>query len=219
MTGDELAGSLAERWALLAGSGPAAVAAAEALLRRYAEPHRRYHDTRHLGEVLDRVDELAGYAREPDLVRLAAWFHDAVYDPTRADNEEQSAALAEQVLPGLGLAAASVTEVARLVRLTAGHSPAEGDRNGAVLCDADLAILAATPARYAAYAAAVRAEYRHVDDAAFAAGRAAVLRHLLGMPVLFRTAVGRERYEARARHNLATELSLLGISAGAGPPP
>ena len=59
-------------------------AAGSALLDRYAEPHRRYHSTAHLAEVLDRIDELRGSAAFPDLVRLAAWFHDAIYDPTRA---------------------------------------------------------------------------------------------------------------------------------------
>ncbi|MFB9838486.1 HD domain-containing protein, partial [Actinoallomurus acaciae] len=120
------------------------------LLRRYAEPHRRYHTTEHLADVLDHVDELAGEAADADAVRLAAWFHDAVYDPTRGDNEERSAVLAERMLADTDLPAATVAEVARLVRLTATHDPAEGDRDGAVLCDADLAVLAAPPDRYAA---------------------------------------------------------------------
>lgn len=185
-------------------------AAGAELLRRYAEPHRRYHTTRHLADVLDRVDELAGEADDADAVRLAVWFHDAIYDPSRGDNEERSAELAEELLAGAGLPAGTVAEVARLVRLTATHAPAEGDRNGAVLCDADLAILAAAPERYAAYAAEVREEYAHVPDDAFRSGRARVLRDLLALPALFHTAPGRERWEAAARHNAETELMLLG---------
>jgi predicted metal-dependent HD superfamily phosphohydrolase len=189
------------------------------LLRRYAEPHRRYHTTEHLAAVLDGVDELAAEADDADAVRLAAWFHDAVYDPARGDNEERSAVLAERTLAGAGRTAAVIAEVARLVRLTTTHDPAEDDRNGAVLCDADLAILAADPERYAAYAAAVREEYAAVPDEAFRAGRAGVLRGLLDLPALFRTRAGHERWEAAARHNLETELMLLGrTSGGAGPP-
>ncbi|GAA4482609.1 hypothetical protein GCM10023191_003030 [Actinoallomurus oryzae] len=189
------------------------------LLRRYAEPHRRYHTTRHLAEVLDHVDELAGEAADAGTVRLAAWFHDAVYDPTRGDNEERSAVLAERMLADTDLSAATVAEVARLVRLTATHDPAEGDRDGAVLCDADLAVLAAPPDRYADYAAAVREEYAAVPDEAFRAGRAEILRGLLALPALYRTAPARERWEAAARHNVETELMLLGSASGGAVPP
>lgn len=179
------------------------------LLAAYAEGHRAYHDRTHLREVLQHVDELERCAAELDLVRIAAWFHDAIYDPARGDNEERSAAWAERALPALGVADADVTEVARLVRLTAAHDPADCDADGAVLCDADLAILAAPPQRYAAYLAGVRREYAAVSDRDFAAGRAAVLRTLLDRPALYTTRVARSRWEVRARHNVAAELARL----------
>lgn len=186
----------------------------EELLHRYAEPHRHYHDTRHLAEVMDIVDELAELAGDVEAVRLAAWFHDAVYDPQRTDNEERSAALAEQVLPRLGMTEEATREVARLVRLTAGHDPAPGDRNGELLCDADLAVLASPERRYREYAAGVRAEHAGLDDATFAAGRTAVLRGLLARDPLFRTEPGRARWEAAARHNLSRELAELAAAPG-----
>jgi hypothetical protein len=130
---------------------------------------------------------------------LAAYFHDAVYDPRGSGNEQRSAVLAEQVLRPLGAPAGLTTEVVRLVRLTTAHDPAPDDHAGALLCDADLAVLAADGPRYAAYAADVRAEYAHVDDAAFRLGRSAVLRALLERPSLYATATGRGRWEARAR--------------------
>ncbi|GAA4639338.1 hypothetical protein GCM10023196_100550 [Actinoallomurus vinaceus] len=195
--------SLLTRW-----PGPEVLGAE--LIRRYEEPHRRYHTAEHLAEVLDRIDELAGEADDADAVRLAAWFHDAVYQPLHADNEERSAVLAERMLADTDLPPETVAEVARLVRMTAAHDPEPGDRNGAVLNDADLAILAADPERYAAYAAAVREEYAAIPDEAFRQGRADVLRGLLDAPALFRTAPGRERWETAARHNLETELMLLG---------
>ncbi|GAA3016636.1 hypothetical protein GCM10020229_29770 [Kitasatospora albolonga] len=183
---------------------------AEDLLGRWAEPQRRYHTTAHLAAVLDVVDELAGHAEDADAVRLAAWFHDAVYRPDRSENEERSAALAVRALQEAGLGGELVEEVARLVRLTVGHHPAEGDRNGEVLCDADLAVLGGTPEQYAAYAAAVREEYAFVPEDAFRAGRAAILRQLLDLPALYRTPEARERYDAAARRNLGGELLLLG---------
>ncbi|RAY13315.1 metal-dependent phosphohydrolase [Actinomadura craniellae] len=198
---------LIDRWVALAGSDTRTLGAS--LVARYTEPHRRYHTARHLAAVLDLVDELAGHADDADAVRFAAWFHDAVYNPERGDNEERSARLAERMLTDTDLPAPTVAEVARLVRLTESHAPGPGDRNGQVLCDADLAILAADPRSYAEYAAAVRAEYAFVPDELFERGRAQVLRALLDLPTLFHTPVGYDRYEHRARHNLKTELLLL----------
>ncbi|MEV0413923.1 hypothetical protein AB0I68_24720 [Streptomyces sp. NPDC050448] len=185
---------------------------ADRLLAAWAEPQRRYHTTAHLADVLARIDVLAPHAADPAAVELAAWFHDAVYRPDRSENEERSAALAERALPELGIDAARTAEVARLVRLTVTHDPAPGDTNGEVLCDADLAVLAGGPDAYAAYAAAVRAEYGFVPEDAFRAGRAAVLRQLLALPRLFRTPYGSAQWEAPARRNLAAELA--GLSAG-----
>jgi predicted metal-dependent HD superfamily phosphohydrolase len=179
------------------------------LLARWVEPHRGYHDLAHLSEVLERVDLLAAEADQPDAVRLAAWFHDAVYDPTAADNEERSAALAVTTLRQLGLDEPLVVEVARLVRLTVAHEVVGDDRDGAVLCDADLAVLASDGVRYPAYVEGVRREYGHLDDATFARGRADVLRRLLDRPALFRTAHGRAAWEQRARANVTAELARL----------
>ncbi|MDH6133906.1 putative metal-dependent HD superfamily phosphohydrolase [Kitasatospora sp. MAA4] len=180
-----------------------------ALLARWAEPQRRYHTTDHLLAVLDHVDALAEHAEHPDTVRLAAWFHDAVYRPDRSENEERSAQLAVRALREAGLAAEPIAEVVRLVRLTVGHDPLPGDRDGEVLCDADLAVLGGTAEQYAAYAAAVRAEYDFVPAEAFRLGRAAVLRQLLALPALYRTPAGHARFEQRARANLTTELTTL----------
>lgn len=181
----------------------------ENLLRRWQEPQRRYHTLTHLTAVLDRIDVLEKYADDPELVRLAAWFHDAVYQPDRSENEERSARLAERALPEAGVSAEKTAEVARLVRLTETHDPAPDDRNGQVLCDADLAILAAPPSAYAAYTAAVREEYAFVPPAAFREGRATILRRLLALPRLFRTPYGEAEWEATARYNLRSELELL----------
>jgi predicted metal-dependent HD superfamily phosphohydrolase len=179
------------------------------LLGRYAEPHRRYHDLAHLDDVLRHVDELADHARDVRVVRLAAWFHDAVYDPMASDNEERSARLAETSLSELRVEDAIVAEIARLVRSTAGHAPAPGDRDAEVLCDADLAILASGPERYQVYAEAVRAEYQHLDDRTFARGRAAVLRGLLARDPMFSTPTGHDRWESAARANVTAELARL----------
>lgn len=198
------AGDLLDRWPL-----PDAPALAHELRAAYADPARGYHDVVHLAEVLARLDELRAAGVDfPDLpVRLAAWFHDSVYDGER-DAEERSAAWAEDALVDL-VSEEVRAEVARLVRLTETHRPASDDPAGCALSDADLAILAAPPARYAAYVAAVRAEYAHLDDETFRAGRRAVLAGLAAKPELFHTAVARERWEDAARANLTRELAEL----------
>jgi predicted metal-dependent HD superfamily phosphohydrolase len=206
---------LRSRWTrALAGArgsaaGPDPVPYADNLLARWREPQRRYHTLAHLVAVLDHVDTLEEYADDPDAVRLAAWFHDAVYHPDRSENEERSARLAERALTEAGVPDDTTAEVARLVRLTVTHDPADDDRDGQVLCDADLAVLASPPAAYAAYTAAVREEYHFVPNDAFRAGRADILRQLLALPRLFRTPYGQEKWEATARYNLSSELEIL----------
>ena len=205
-------------WTDALGAGPDVVAAGQDLLARWDEPHRRYHDRRHLAEVLAALRELKPGARPVEVV-CAAWLHDAVHDG-RDDDEERSAVLAGQVLRGLGVARPVVDEVARLVRLTLTHDPRPGDATGALLSDADLAVLAAGPERYARYAADVRAEYAHVGDDAFRSGRTAVLRSLLDLPRLYATDEGRRRWEDAARRNLEDEISRLAApSDGAAPRP
>jgi predicted metal-dependent HD superfamily phosphohydrolase len=195
---------LSDRWPL-----PASAEVRDELAGAYADPSRGYHNTRHLTEVLDRLDELAGSGADfdPTPVLLAAWFHDAVYDGER-DAEERSAAWAEDALAEVA-SAPVVGEVARLVRLTETHEPDDGDANGCALSDADLGILAAPRERYDEYVAAVRREYAHLDDAVFNAGRAEVLRGLAARPHLFHTTYARERWEAAARANLERELAAL----------
>jgi predicted metal-dependent HD superfamily phosphohydrolase len=189
--------------------GTAAAEAGLDLLSRWSEPHRHYHTLDHLAAVLAVIDEHADRAPDPSAVRLAAWFHDAVYDPRRVDNEEASALLAEAKLPTLSVPAGTVAEVARLVRLTASHDPLPGDRNGELLSDADLAILAAEPAAYLAYTQAIREEYSYLPDVTFATGRAGVLQTLLGLPRLFHTPALRDRWQEPARRNLTRELASL----------
>jgi predicted metal-dependent HD superfamily phosphohydrolase len=203
------------------GSTPHGPQVRDHLLTAYAEPHRRYHDLRHLAEVLAAIDRLATTAApgaagaELGVVQLAAWFHDTVYDPTApaGDNEEASARLAEQLLPGLGLGSGLVARVAALVRGTATHTGAADptdERAAAVLDDADLAILASAPDRYADYAAAVREEYAHVPDPAFRAGRREILLGFLDRPRIYRTPAAYDAWEIRARTQVSAEVERLG---------
>ena len=196
---------LRERWRATLPDQPEI---ADELLRRYAEPHRRYHTAEHLHHVLVMIDELAD-TQDLFLVRLAAWFHDAVYavPAGQLSNEEASARLAIRTLARAGLEQEDLNQVARLVRLTETHLPGSRDPEGELLCDADLAILAAAPEAYARYVEQIREEYAMVPEQAFLAGRLAVLTELADREI-FRTAKGRRLTEA-ARTNLESEMASL----------
>ena len=178
------------------------------LLGRWSEPQRHYHTVAHLTAVLAVVDRHAGLAPHPERVRLAAWMHDAVYDPRALGdaNERDSAEFAEGLLTTLGVPAEVAAEVARLVGLTAGHATGAGDPDGELLCDADLAVLAGDDEAYASYTAAIRREYAHVPDEDFRAGRAQVLKALLELPTIYRLEPLRAAWEEQARANLESEL-------------
>ncbi len=180
------------------------------LLERYGEPQRRYHTLEHIRACLDLLDGVQGLTSEDKrLLEHAIWWHDAVYDPTRSDNEEQSAELARRELPGIGVPDVVTEEVARLVLLTKGHRVDPGDRLGALLVSIDLSILGADRQTYDVYAAQIRKEYGHVPAVTFRTGRAAVLRRILEAPAIYPDPAFRDRYEATARSNLDREIRRL----------
>jgi predicted metal-dependent HD superfamily phosphohydrolase len=177
----------------------------EALVAAYSAPGRHYHNLTHIEDclaALARMDSLSAVERE--ILSEAIWWHDVVYDATRSDNEELSALLAEQ-----HVRSDISQEVGRLIRLTRTHAVEPGDRLGAILISIDLSILGAEPARYDAYAAAIRQEYVHVADSDYRTGRAKVLGHFAARPFIFPDAGFAEVYDRQARENLARELASL----------
>jgi predicted metal-dependent HD superfamily phosphohydrolase len=173
------------------------------LVSRWSEPHRHYHDVRHLAGTLAALDLIEDDAASSPVVQLAAWFHDAVYAGVAGVDEQQSAELAERMLGDLP--PGDVEEVVRLVLLTTHHHPEPGDVAGAALCDADLSILGAIPGRYDVYVRDVRLDYSAVGDESWSVGRTAVLASLLTLDPLYRTPMGRELWAERAKANLVRE--------------
>lgn len=221
--------SLRTQWAALAlpdQQVEAWTAIGEDLLTRWRERGRLHHGLTHLVEVLAAIDRLAESEQitqaELRRARLGAWFHDAVHtaglpaasSPPPSSDEAASAELVHELLrddPDTAL-------VADLVSMTATHQCRPGDVAAAVLSDADLSILGSSPQRYADYAAAIRAEYAHIPDAAFRPGRAAILE-ALASGNLFATPSGTDWWDAPARANLGAEITRLRAPDGrtAGP--
>jgi predicted metal-dependent HD superfamily phosphohydrolase len=195
--------------------GHAVARAGADLLARWAEPVRHYHTTRHLVEMFWALEELeeAGEIddRQGAVARLAAWFHDAIYDPAArsGSNEAGSAALARDRLPQLGIGDDDIDAIDRLIRLTVSHDTVGAEPLEAAFHDADLWILSAPEDRFDGYCKQVREEYTNVPDAAYRSGRAAILEPLVRRDTIYRTARALDAWETPARFNVGRELARL----------
>ena len=201
---------------------PGHTALGEDLLERYEQPHRKYHTSVHLSEMLTALKTLykRHHTATPRAVLLAAWFHDAVYEANPGEDEAASADLARTALTPLAstgsLTNREVTTIAHLIELTASHQLADGIEeytsgaltraDAAFFLDADLAILAADSPRYTRYVAGVRAEYAHYAPDAFTRGRAAILQGFLNRTAIYASDTAHLLWDAPARLNLRTEL-------------
>ena len=190
-------------------SEAASVAAWQGLARRYGESGRAYHTLTHIGAMLAVVEEFADAASDPLALRLAVWFHDAIYDARRTDNEAESARYAAQVLQAAALPSSTVATVERLILATKTHEAAPDDADSALLLDADLAILGAAPADYDHYAQAIREEYAWVPEDRYREGRRKVLNSFLERPRLYHIPALFERLEQAAHENLRREWKTL----------
>lgn len=178
-----------------------------ALAELYRDPGRHYHSDAHVAECLRALDAHRDLAERPEEVELAIWFHDAVYDTRRADNEEASARLAAECLTPLGIEAATVERIAELIRWTKDHRAECPDAE--LLLDIDLGILGQAPEVFERYDAAIRAEYAWVPEDPYRAGRAQVLQSFLDRERIYRTPTFRAAFERPARANLKAKLAEL----------
>lgn len=169
----------------------------ERLVKGYGEPQRAYHSRQHLEECLSVFDEAKGFMQKPDLIEMALWFHDAVYDPKSGENEALSAAMALEALGGTETA----HEVARLIMLTKSHEPGEGPDDVWII-DIDLAIFAQPSSRVLEYERQIREEYAWVPEEVYREKRAEVLTGFLSRDHIYLTAWAKDRFEERARENL-----------------
>ena len=185
------------------------------LLGRWSEPHRRYHSTRHLVEMFWALEDLTDGgelgADDAALGRVAAWLHDAVYDPAAVvgANETTSAELAESLLARVHFDATATATVVELVRMTADHAVRRDSALHRAFHDADLWILAADEPRFDEYCAQVREEYAAVPDPQFRAARAHILRDLVGADGIYLTEYGRRHWDVPARANVDRELARI----------
>lgn len=171
------------------------------LVARYSEPHRKYHTMQHLGECFEKLQELRVLAGKLEEIELALWFHDAIYDTRRRDNEEKSAEWARSAVLAAGLPAPVGERVYALV-MTTRHNAMPAGIDAQILVDVDLSILGASPDRFDEYETQVRQEYSWVPGPLFRRERRKVLEDFLNRRTIFQTKQFIGAYEARARANL-----------------
>jgi predicted metal-dependent HD superfamily phosphohydrolase len=180
----------------------------------YRAPDRHYHGLAHIEAMLALAKQYHAAVSDSGAVEAAIWFHDAIYDSRRSDNETRSAALAREALAG-SAQPERLSRIAGMIEATATHAlPDLGDRaaseDAALFLDMDLSILGAPPTDFDAYEAAIRREYGWVEEPAWRAGRAAVLETFLARPHIFHTDAFRRRSEGQARANIRRSLAALG---------
>jgi len=178
----------------------------------YAEPHRYYHNQKHIADCLGEFDRVRQLAVEPDAVEFAVWFHDAVYDSRASDNEERSAVLAQAWLKRAGAAAPLANSVHQLVHATKFHDGTLHP-DAPLLVDMDLAILGQSPQRFWEYEQGIRAEYEWVDQITFATKRTDILQRFLARTRIYHTEIFFAQLEAQARSNLRASIEQLQRSA------
>ncbi|MDI6721459.1 MAG: N-methyl-D-aspartate receptor NMDAR2C subunit [Candidatus Aenigmarchaeota archaeon] len=172
----------------------------------YSEPHRAYHNLRHIEQCLGEFDHACRLAKYPNIVETAIWFHDAVYDPRSDDNEEQSAALSQYVLTVAGISKPFRQKASQLILATK-HDIISEETDAKIIIDIDLAIFGKADEEFDMYEAAIRDEYIWVPDDEFATGRSEIIHKFLSRESIYSTDLFREKYEKQARINLERSLS------------
>ena len=200
-----------DRWVALwreLGTKPANRAVLEQLLACYHEPWRAYHTLQHVHACLHRLDGAHHLSQRPAEIELALWFHDAVYDTHRSDNEELSADWVHRCGLEQGLSSV-VAGRGRDLILATRHDASPGDGDAALMVDIDLAILGQPAPRFDLCETQIRQEYSWVDQPAFCEGRAEILEGFLQRASIYHTDHLRERFERQARLNLKRSLENL----------
>ena len=178
------------------------------LLRYYSESWRSYHSLHHIDDCLRRFDESPLHGEHPDELEIAIWFHDAVYDTSRSDNESRSAEMAVSVLQGSSLCPVAIDRVrASILATTHDSSPNRLDEQ--IIVDIDLSILGREETHFDRFESSIREEYAWVPWSVYAEKRSDILRSFLSRQRIYSTTPFYARFESNARANLAKAIHRL----------
>lgn len=175
------------------------------LASRYSSKSRYYHNLDHLRACITHAESAGDLFDDPEAVKIALWFHDAVYSPLKGDNEKRSALLAREFLSSLGADQQYVRNVEDLILVTAHQSSPIRSDEGYVQ-DIDLTILGTSKSTFDNYEMAVRKEYWMFPKTVYKRGRQKILEGFLNSDRIYYSDYFYERYEANARGNLSRVL-------------
>ena len=188
----------------------------KALIEMWSSPDRHFHNLKHAINMLARVDELADESHDPDMIRMATWYHGCIFSSASeqtyrrngGEDEVASAAYAAGDLHKLGLPDATVDRICALILNLKHHSLPHNDIDALALNDADLGTLAVEPQQYKRYRRMVREEYAHIPVEDYLRARLTIITRLLDREMLFSSPLG-QRWERPARQNLQAEKQRL----------
>lgn len=175
--------------------------------KNYSEANRHYHNLAHLNSILTELKIHQDKFSNWDAIVFAIVYHDLVYDASKNNNEEQSAAIALQRLKQIVAPEHLTTFCEHLILATKKHESSDMETN--LFTDADLSILGSDSETYQTYTRQIRLEYSIFPDLVYNPGRKKVLTHFLNMNNIYKTKEFWDKYEQRARANLHAELSVL----------
>ena len=187
------------------------------LMQRWNAPNRQLHNLRRLMNTLTHIDEIASSAHDPDILRVAAWYHGAFLNKALEIKlggfQANFAATrciehAHSRLTSLGVADEVVARVDELIAFVTRHRAPRTDFDAQVLVDADLAGLSCSPQEYKKIRTALRAELVELDDLQFIKARIALVKKLLSYETIYQSPLG-SAWEDTARANLEVELTRL----------
>ena len=180
----------------------------EKIIKEYQSDDRFYHNSDHIYNFLNYLQQHKENIINWKVLNLAVWFHDVIYDPKEKDNEEKSAQYARIKLKELGIPEDVIIQVEKFIKATKTHE-ATDNNDLEFFLDGDLAILGSDEAQYKTYAQKIRREYLWVPDEQYKLGRKKVLEKFLQRKNIFFTQNACDQFEEKARQNLNREIEQL----------
>jgi predicted metal-dependent HD superfamily phosphohydrolase len=198
---------LQKHWQNLTPTTPIATSIFEQIIVHYQEPQRHYHNLTHISNLLILWEQYQRQLQDADTVAYSIFFHDIIYNPTKNDNEEQSAVLAQEYLRELGCSDAQISKVTAYILATKKHPSSTTPTDLQWFLEFDLSILGTELTTYQTYAQQIRQEYQHVPEWQYKIGRRKVLHNFLAQNQLFYCLPN--HYNQNAKENLSWELEKL----------
>ena len=173
----------------------------------YSQPWRAYHNWEHIFDCLQRLSFVRFHIEQPQLVEFALYFHDAIYDVARSDNEARSARFASDAFLDNGGIDEEACQIYSLIEATQ-HNTAATESDACYMVDIDLAILGSDKDRFELFEEQIRREYQHIKSHDYYQGRGRIFEKLLSREAIFFTSFFRDSFEKQARENLENQLSV-----------